>query len=316
MAFKSNILILEGEEYFLRKKKLSEIVSDLLEGGFSDFNYIKLDGKKIDLREVVSQWQELPFGGSLRVVHIEDFDKLKVKKEDKAAKIMIKLARERTVKKNFLVLECDRFDKKGFNKEILPYAEVFSFKKVREWEFPAKIVQYAQNKGFSIDRHAVEMLSSSFSELMTLYSELEKLFSYKKSDKHLTVQDVRDVLFPSRDYTLFDLQDAILNRDLKNLLFVGSKLLDSGISYSSISGFLESTFKKAYEITYIEKPSSMGFYQKKLYSFGSLFGKSGIEKALIVIYKVLNLARRGGLSERVYLGYLFTHLYKISGGRK
>ena len=317
MDYKNNLIIVEGEEYYLRKKKVEEIVSTLLPESFSDFNYLKLDGKKVALRDILSAWEELPFGAPKRVVHVENFDKVKVKSSDKKfAEMFLNTLKSGNIKKSFLILECESFDKRGqFNKELAKNSVIFSFKKVREWEFPQKIIEYAGQKGYSIDREGVELLAASFSDLMTLYSELDKLFAYKKEDNTVTVEDVKNIVFPSKEYTFFDIQDSLIEKNLEKGLKVGMSLLESGVSFASISGFLESTFKKSYSVAFEERPSSLSFYQKKLLSLAGIYRKEGIERALILIYKVLSLSRKGTLPEKVYLTYLLTFLIKLSGAR-
>ncbi len=316
MDYKNNLIIVEGEEYYLRKKKVEEIVSSLLPESFSDFNYLKLDGKKVSLKDILSSWEELPFGAPKRVVHIEDFDKVKVKSTDKkTVQLFLQALNSGKIKKSFLLLECESFDKRsGFNKEIKRFAQIFSFKKVREWEFPQKIVEYATSKGFVIDRNGVELLAASFSDLMSLYSELDKIFAFKKDDKNVSVEDIKKIVFPSKEYTFFEIQDALIERNLEKVLKVGNALLESGVSFASISGFLESTFKKAYDVAFVDRPSSLSYYQKKLLSIAGVYKKAGIERALILIYKVLNLSRKGTLHEKIYLDYMLTFLIKISGG--
>ncbi len=317
MAYKSNLIIVEGEEYYLRKKQVENIVSELLPESFSDFNYLKLDGKKVSLKEILSSWEELPFGAPKRVVHVEDFDKVKIKSSDKkTVQMFLHVLKTGNIKKSFLLLECQGFDKRGqFNKEIAKFAEIFSFKKVREWEFPQKIVEYANSKGYLINRDGVELLAASFSDLMSLYSELDKLFAYKKEEKNISVDDIKKIVFPSKEYTFFDIQDALIENNLEKSLKVGNALLESGMPFSSISGFLESTFKKAYAVAFEERPSNLSYYQRKLLSLAGIYKKEGIERALILIYKVLSLARKGTLPEKVYLSYLFTFLRKIANAR-
>ncbi|BBB33095.1 hypothetical protein TTHT_1607 [Thermotomaculum hydrothermale] len=314
MDYKNNVIIIEGEEYYLRKKKLEEIVSTLLPDSFSDFNYLKLDGKRVSLREILSSWEELPFGAPRRVVHVENFEKVKVKSSDKKVyEMFLSAVKSGNIKKSFLILECESFDKRAaFNKEIARSAEIFSFKKVREWEFPQKIVEYANSKGYLIDRDGVDFIASSFSDLMTLYSELDKLFAYKKEDKKITLNDIKEVLFPAKEYTFFDIQDALIEKNLQKALRVGTALIEGGTSFASISGFLESTFKKSYTLAFEEKPSNLSYYQRKLLSLAGIYKKEGIERALILIYKVLSLSRKGTLPETVYITYLFAFLQRIA----
>ncbi len=266
MAYKTNLIIVEGEEYLLRKKKVEAIVKTLLPQSFSDFNYLKLDGKKTSLKEILSLWEELPFGAPKRVVHVEGFDKVKIKASDKKiSEMFLHVLKSGSIKKSFLLLECEKFDKRtGFNKTLAKYSEMFSFKKVREWEFPQKVEEYVRDNGYVIDRAGVDFLASSFSDLMSLYSELDKVFAFKKDDKKISFEDVKKVIFPSKEYTFFDIQDALIEKNLAKSVKVGEALLDGGFSYPSISGFLESTFKKAYSLAFEERPSNPSFYQRKL----------------------------------------------------
>ncbi len=315
MAVKHNLIVVEGEEYYLRKKKIEEIVNSLLPAGFSDFNYIKIDGKNADFREILSSWEELPFGAPKRVVHVENYEKVKLpSKKDRVAAIFEENLKRGSIKRSFLILECESFDKrKSVNGLIASNCDFFTFKRVREWEFPSKIVSYVKDKGMEIDGGAVDLLASSFSDLMSLFSEIDKLAAFKSGKGKITVEDVKAVVFPSKTYTFFDLQDAIIQKRLDKALKIGKNLIDNGISFGSIAGFLESTFKKSFHIAFGESaPANLSYYQKKLYSLAQIYGKSGIEKSLVIIYKVITLSRKGDLSDSVYLSYLLTFLNRFA----
>lgn len=311
-------IIVEGKEEFLRKNKVVELVKKALPEGFTQFNFMKIDAKSTTPAELLATIEEIPFGGGKRALVVEDFGKLKIKKEDKGADILLKRLEKGNTKFTTVIFESESIDKRtGFFKKLIPLCQTFKYEPLREYELPDFIVKYVRDKGYSIDRDAIEFFKFfSTSELMSVTGELDKLILYVGDKKQISEEDVRTLLMPSREYTHFDLQDAIVGKDLDKALFIGSELLDSGININVITAFLEGLFKKAILVkqatsqTELNKISRSSFYIGKLRTIGNLFPDKKLEGLVVLIYKSLIASRKGNLSDSFYLTYLINRIIK------
>jgi DNA polymerase-3 subunit delta len=308
--------IVEGKEEFLRKTKVNELVNKALPEGITEFNFIKLDAKEISPAELLATIEEIPFGAGKRALVVTDIGKLKIKKGDKATDLLLERLKKGNTKFTTVIFEGESIDKRSaFFKKLIPLCQTFKFDPLREYQLPDFIINYLKDKGYVIDRNAIEFFKFfSTSELMSVTNELDKLILYMGENKTIKENDVRNLLMPSREYTHFDLQDAIIERNLDKALFVGSELLGSGINMLVITAFLEGLFKKALLVkkaqskTDLNKISRSSFYINKLKTISSSFSEKKLQNLIVLIYKSLIAARKGNLSDSFYLTYLITKI--------
>ncbi len=313
--------IVEGKEEFLRKSKVDELIKNTLPDGITEFNFMKLDAKETSPAELLATIEEIPFGGGKRALVVTDIGKLKIKKGDKAADLLLERLKKGNTKFTTVIFEGESVDKRNaFFKKLIPLCQTFKFEPLREYQLPDFINRYLRDKGYSIDRNAIEFFKFfSTAELMSVTNELDKLILYMGDNKVIKEEDVKNLLMPSREYTHFDLQDALVERNLDKALFIGSELLGSGININVIVAFLEGLFKKALLVkkaqtkTDLNKISRSSFYINKLKAMGSSFSEKKLESLIVLIYKSLIAARKGNLSDSFYLTYLLT---KIIGAMK
>jgi len=314
-------IIVEGKEEFSRKQKVDELIQEILPDGISEFNFIKLDAKETVPAELLATIEEIPFGGGKRALLMTNIGKLKIKKGakgDKAIELLINRLAKGNTKYTSIIFEGESIDKRGsFFKKLIPLCQTFKFNPLREYQLPDFIINYLRKKGYTIDRNAIEFFKFfSTSELMVITGELDKLILYVGEKKQITTEDVRNLMMPSKEYTHFDLQDAIAAKNLDKAIFVGSELLDSGIKMFMITGFLDKLFKKIIIVKKAKtkadfnKISKSSYYINKLQTIGNVLTEKTLESIIALNYKSLIASRRGSLSHSFYLTYLLTRIIK------
>jgi len=78
--------------------------------------------------------------------------------------------------------------------------------------------------------------------LHQLSTEIEKICTFKKTDEPISVADVKSVAGFSRQYTIIELKDAVIRRDLKETTYIAEQMLqmasaDAGEIIRSIAFF-------------------------------------------------------------------------------
>jgi DNA polymerase-3 subunit delta len=68
------LYLLWGEEDYLRERFLEELRSATLGDGADDFNYKRLEGRKLDLRQLNEAVNAMPFMGDRCLVEVRDYD--------------------------------------------------------------------------------------------------------------------------------------------------------------------------------------------------------------------------------------------------
>lgn len=314
----SSVILLTGTEAFLRKQKIEEIVTATLPEGTADFNYIRIDAREKSLVDILSTWEEMGFGGK-RVVHIENVEKLRLKKDDRVGDAFLARIKKGGVPKAILIMEAESLDRrKAFFKKLWAASESTEFKPLRDYQLPAFIEKYLKDRGFSITPDGAEFLASfSSSELMVISSELDKLILFaSEGQTKITVEDVRALLMPSRNYTHFDIQDALVEGKREKAFHALRGLLTDGVAPVVLWRFLQNALDRARRLEQaqtreeVDQISRSQFYLARLRELSSRF-PGGVERPLVLSYKMELAGRRGNLSPFFYLGYFLDGLFRM-----
>lgn len=93
---------------------------------------------------------------------------------------------------------------------------VFESKKLREWQLPGLIQKHLQKQNVSIDEKSCAMIAENIgADLNRLMSELDKLvISLPENDRRVTPEIVEKNIGVSKDFNVFELRDAIVNRNV------------------------------------------------------------------------------------------------------
>jgi len=100
--------------------------------------------------------------------------------------------------------------------ELSKVATVYESSKLRDYEVGSWITKYCKSKNVAIDDKAAAMLTDFLgTDLSKLVHELEKLVLTKPSDMHaITPELVEKNIGISKDFNVFELQAALINRDV------------------------------------------------------------------------------------------------------
>lgn len=93
---------------------------------------------------------------------------------------------------------------------------VFESKKLKEWQLPDHIRNYLKSQNVGIDDKSCAMIAENIgADLNRLMSELNKLIiSLPDNDRRVTPDMVEKNIGVSKDFNVFELRDAIVNRNV------------------------------------------------------------------------------------------------------
>ncbi len=102
---------------------------------------------------------------------------------------------------------------------------------MKESELPAWIREKAKQKEITISNQAVDyLLGTVGTDIGFLSSEIEKLSVF--SGKEITIENIKAIVEGSREYSVFDLTDALREKNSKKALEIYHSLSDSIEPYS------------------------------------------------------------------------------------
>lgn len=216
-----------GDEDLLREESFTRLKSAILAGGLADFNYDLFHAGEVDISKVIAAASTLPVMAPRRLVVLKDADKLKAAEEEQlltyfedpspsTALVMVGRGADKR-KKFFLTLS-----KKGSAVEhSRPY----------EKEMPKWIKWLAGKKDLQISESACRYLVDIIgNDLTAIASEIEKVSLYAGQGKRIEVEDLEAISVDVKARTVFQLIDALGEKDLKGSLVNLKKLLDGGES--------------------------------------------------------------------------------------
>lgn len=211
------VYFLHGEEnYYI------DLVSDFIEKNAlqefeKGFNQIVMYGKDVQMGQIVNNARRFPMMADRQVVIVKEFQDLSDLRSEEAHKVLQKYL-EAPSPTTILVLAHKHklFDKrKALYKVLEKNACVLETKKPYENEIPKWIENYVEEKGLKISPIATTLLAEYVgNELSRLAKEIDKLSLNLEESKYIDEKVVNRYVGQSREYSVFDLQKALIEKDI------------------------------------------------------------------------------------------------------
>jgi DNA polymerase III subunit delta len=217
------VYLVHGEEEFLLEESIAAIIDAAMPREERTFNLDILDCADVDAREIVSRASSLPMMGERRVGVARNVEKRGAKDLEVLTAYV-----DRPSASTVLVLAGKKADlrKKPFAGLHAAGAECacspLSDHKLSGW-----IVDRVQEQGCTIGEDAAELLAARIgSSLRELDSEIAKMMAFAGDRKNITGDDVAAVGGFSREFSHFNLQDAVGAGNLKDALTILDHMIE------------------------------------------------------------------------------------------
>lgn len=248
------IYFLMGEEpYFI------DVISDTIEEEVLDeaekaFNQIVVYGRDVDIDTVATHAKSFSMMGGYMVVIVKEAQDLKnIEDFEKYLEVIPPTT--------ILVFDYKykKLDKRrALAKKIDKMGVLFESKKLYESNIPGWIQSYLSEKGYTITPKATQMLTDFLgTDLHKVRNELDKLVIALPKSKKIDDADVERNIGISKDYNVFELQNAIGRRDIMRanqiVNYFGDNGKDNPLLVTAIS--LYGYFTKILKVHYATDPS-------------------------------------------------------------
>ncbi len=205
------IYFLTGDEpYFI------DMISDTIENEALDeadraFNQIVLYGRDVDVETIANHARSFPMMGERMVVIVKEAQDVKNLENFEA---YLDTIPDTTLL--VFAYKYKKFDKrKTLAKKIDKKGVWFESKKLYENNIPGWIQNYLKAEGYAITPKATQMLADFLgTDLHKIANELKKLTIALPKNKSIDDADVERNIGISKDYNVFELQNAIGSRDV------------------------------------------------------------------------------------------------------
>lgn len=200
-----------GDETYLMEREMKRLIADLVPSDVADFNLDILYGSERKGGEIAATAQTLPMFAARRLVVVKRSEGLS--EADLASLALYLLNPSPTTTLLFVGKKPDL--RKKFFLELKKVGELVEFKTPYENQLPAFVAAEAAQAGVRIAPEAVELLIAlSGTNLQELASQIEKLAAYAGQGRTVTLEAVREVASDTRSDTVFDLANALGEKNI------------------------------------------------------------------------------------------------------
>ncbi len=231
-----------GDEEFLIQEALDLIVAKLVDPGSRDFNFNSLYCRDTSASELVNLCQAFPFMAEKRLVIAKDLDAFKAADLEELVPYL-----KDPSSSTCLVLTSNqgRYEKKQVLTAVEVHGAVTRFYPLLDREIVPWIEGWARTHSLSIQREAAHYLwQTAGNDLQTIGSELEKIAIFIKEKKTITFEDVKTVAGDLREYSSFDLADAIGLRNREKAFLILMRLIQEGEQAVGLLGSIAWNFRR------------------------------------------------------------------------
>ncbi len=300
-----------GDEDFLLENKVQSIKKKLIDPDTEDFNYEKIDGKKITADEIISAMQTFPVMAERRLILVRNCGIFGNSKLGDFARLVEELS---TVPEYLCIIFTEKnFDpKKEKNLEVFQKTGGtvrFDTLTANQLELWLEKLFEAQGKQL-IMRDISYMIKRCGQSMGNLYSEYSKLIGYVGERTKITKEDIDAATSKSVDARVFDMLDNIAENRGTRVMEELKALISGGENPSGVLTMLTTRFSELLMVKQLSsegtdrntiadyfEPKRPGFVVNKLITQSKQFGEPYLRRIMMKGHEYAYAVRTGKLDK-------------------
>lgn len=284
---------LEGEEDYFIDQIIEFAEHNILPESEAGFNLTIFYGRDAAWADVINACRRYPMFADKQVVIIKEAQDLK-----NIEKLEAYIEKPLPSTLLFVAFKGKKIDGRSKLAKLLKDKTVlFQAKKIYDSALPEWTAELVKTKGFTITKKALFLLIDHIgNDLSRLSNEVDKLALNLKDRKNITEDDIEQYVGVSKEFNVFELQQAIAQRDMykavRIVTYFASNPKAAPIQY--IFPSLYNFFSKV-QVVYSVSPkdektvaTALGvhsYFAKDYVSTASRFSATEIEKILLLLYE-------------------------------
>jgi len=243
-----------GEDSFSLDSALSSVEAAVEPLLSSDFDKEVFYGEGRSLGEVLDLAAAFPFGSEKKIIVFKQFEKVKDKKPIKDYALA-------PVDFTVLVLihngAITNLSSEPY-KTLLANNFIFEAKNLKGNALVDWLVNHSESKGKTLQKEDAQVLVDMVGENRSmLETQLEKILLYLKDKNEITIESIQKASSLLKQFTIFDLQDAIAEMDKPRAIEIAYNLLDSGFEPVYIVSMLTRYFTGLSKVTELKSKNML-----------------------------------------------------------
>ncbi len=222
--------VFAGTEQYLVDDCLKRLSEKVVEPSTREFNYDVFYASQIDAGRIIDAACAYPMLADARMVVVKELHKL-----SPSGLTAIGQYLEKPSATTRLVLITEKFSAKNkAYKQIKDKSCFVELKPLYDNQIPDWIKNLLKRQGYEISYNACLLIQAHVgNSLLNIANEIEKI-KLNVESKKIDESDVQRVVGLSKKFSVFDLNDALGNRQVEKSLSILNKMLDSGESPTAI----------------------------------------------------------------------------------
>jgi DNA polymerase-3 subunit delta len=250
-----------GEENFFLSK-LQDAAEKLMPPEHKDFNFDLIYAREKSPEQVLEVVRSFPMMAEQRMVIVRDFLSLNISsynqtgsggglddflpylEQPNPSTLLLLFDEKKPHGSSKLGKALKKNDKAGF----------FEFKEVKDYLLPDWVIDWTrEHHSKEIDPEAAQMLAQlAGNSLQLLSKEIDKVCTFVDTSDRVSKKDVKKIIGSYREYSVFELKDAVFARDLEQSLFITEQMLHNNTSHTGeiirTVGFFYNVFANIWQI--------------------------------------------------------------------
>jgi DNA polymerase III subunit delta len=283
----------EGEEEYYINKLVDYAEHCILPESEASFNLSIFYGKDADWADVLNACRRYPMFADRQVVLLKEAQQMK---DIGKLESYFQNPLDSTV---FVVSYKEKKvdGRSKLAKLIKEKGELLTLKKLYDNQLPEWTHELVESKGFTISQRALLLLVDHIgNDLIRIENEINKLLLNLGDRKNITEDDIEEYVGVSKEYNVFELQDALSKKDLAKALriiqYFGSnpKAAPLQLLLPSLYGFFSKTYMLFGHTGNDEKAMAASisvnpYFLKDYLLAAKTFGLEGIESCLLLLHE-------------------------------
>ncbi len=275
----NNVYLLYGEEDYLKRQYRDKLKNAMIPID-DTMNYAYYEGKGINVKEIIDLAETLPFFAERRVIVIENSGFFKSASPELAE--YIKELPETTA---MIFVESEIDKRNGLYKAVQKAGRVAELGRQDEHTLLRWIAGSVKKEGKQISESTIRyFLTKVGTDMENIQKELEKLFCYTLEKNIITTEDVETICTTQITNQIFDMVEAVANKQQKKALDYYYDLLALKEPPMRILFLLTRQFKLLLEV---KELTAKGFDRK------AIAGKTSLHPFVVGKYQEQARAFRG-----------------------
>jgi len=219
------LYFLYGEEQFLVDRGVKRLLDRVVDPDTRDFNFTLFYGNECSGEDIVAAAQTFPMFADRRVVLVRKGSELSAAAMESLANYVVNPSPS-----TCLILQGGKADmRKKFYVELKKRGEIVEFKRPYENQLGAFIAEETASRGKRVEPAAAAMLAYLVgNNLLELASQLDKVVTFVGERNAIRVDDIRQIVSDTKVDSVFELANALGERNLAKCLRCLQTLLRDG----------------------------------------------------------------------------------------